>query len=218
MKYQAVLFDFDYTLGDSTEPIVHSYTAALTEMGWPAPEREHVRETVGHTLQDGYTMLTGDSSEEKRQDFFLRFKRHAGPIMVRDTVLCPGAERVLNWLGQQKIRTGIVSTKGADQLEGIFGKLNLRDKLALIIGGQDVTKAKPDPEGLNVALSRLGLGKDQVLFCGDTVIDAKTAMAAGVEFCAVLNGTTPENAFKEYPHVYIAPDLADLLAWMKEME
>lgn len=218
MKYRAVLFDFDYTLGDSTEPIVHSYTAALTEMGWPAPARERVRETVGHTLQDGYTMLTGDTSEEKRQDFFLRFKRHAGPIMVRDTVLCPGAEGVLNWLEEQKIPAGIVSTKGADQLEGIFEKLDLRDKLALIIGGQDVKKAKPDPEGLNVALSRLGMEKEQVLFCGDTVIDAQTARAAGVDFCAVLNGTTPVEAFQDYPHVYIAPDLTELLAWMKTSE
>lgn len=218
MKYRAVLFDFDYTLGDSTEPIVHSYTAALTEMGWPAPERERVRETVGHTLQDGYTMLTGDTSEEKRQDFFLRFKRHAGPIMVKETVLCPGAEEVLNWLGQQRVPAGIVSTKGADQLEGIFEKLNLRDRLALIIGGQDVKKVKPDPEGLNVALSRLDMEKQQVLFCGDTVIDAQTAQAAGVDFCAVLNGTTPAQAIQEYPHVYIAPDLTELLAWMKTSE
>lgn len=215
MNYKAVLFDFDYTLGDSTVPIVNSYTAALAEMGWPAPDREAVRATIGYTLFDGYTMLTGDDDEARRQDFFPRFKAHAGPVMIRDSVLCPGAEDVLNWLGQAGVQTGIVSTKGSDQIAGIFEKYGLREGLSLIIGGQDVTKNKPDPEGLNLALERLGLDRAEVLFCGDTVIDAETARRAGVDFCAVLNGTTPAEAFNDYPHVHVAPDLADLLAWFQ---
>lgn len=215
MKYKAVLFDFDYTLGDSTVPIVASYTAALAEMGWPAPDREAVRATIGYTLQDGYTMLTGDSDEERRKDFFPRFKAHAGPVMIRDSVLCPGAEEVLLWLGESGVKTGIVSTKGGDQIAGIFEKYGLKEGLSLIIGGQDVTKNKPDPEGLNLAVERLGLEKADVLFCGDTVIDAETARRAGVDFCAVLNGTTPAEAFEEYPYVHVAPDLTDLLSWLK---
>ena len=216
MKYKAILFDFDYTLGDSTMPIVNSYTAALAEMGWPAPERDAIRATIGYTLQDGYTMLTGDDSEENRQAFFPRFKAHSGPIMVRDSVLCPGAEDVLRWLWDKGLRTGMVSTKGSDQIAGIFEKYGLRDGMELIIGGQDVTKNKPDPEGLNLAVERLALGKEEILFCGDTVIDAETARRAGVDFCAVLNGTTPAEAFADYPHVHIAPDLADLLNWFRE--
>ena len=215
MKYKAVLFDFDYTLGDSTVPIVASYTAALAEMGWPAPDREAVRATIGYTLQDGYTLLTGDSDEERRKDFFPRFKAHAGPVMIRDSVLCPGAEEVLLWLGESGVKTGIVSTKGGDQIAGIFEKYGLKEGLSLIIGGQDVTKNKPDPEGLNLAVERLGLEKADVLFCGDTVIDAETARRAGVDFCAVLNGTTPAEAFEEYPYVHVAPDLTDLLSWLK---
>jgi len=215
MKYKAILFDFDYTLGDSTKPIVESYTVGLTGMGWPEPEREAVRRTVGYTLEDGYTMLTGDADEEKRKEFFRRFKAHAAQIMVKDTHLCPGAEEVLDWLQEQKVPAGIVSTKGSDVLNGIFTRLGLCDRLTLIVGGQDVTKAKPDPEGLNFAVDRLQVEKSDLLFCGDTVIDAETARRAGVDFCAVLNGTTPAEAFAEYPHVHIAPDLADLLQWLK---
>lgn len=218
MKYQAVLFDFDYTLGDSTGPIVDSCTAALTAMGWPAPEREAVRLTVGYTLEDGYTLLTGDKEEEHRKEFFRRFKDHAREIMLTDTLLCPGAEEVLEWLEKAGIPAGIVSTKGSDVLDGIFRRLGLRSRLTLIVGGQDVSRAKPDPEGLNLAVERLGKGRDAVLFCGDTVIDAETASRAGVDFCAVLNGTTPAQAFAEYPHVHIAPDLTELLGWLTELQ
>lgn len=218
MKYQAVLFDFDYTLGDSTVPIVESYTVALTAMGWPAPEREAVRHTVGYTLEDGYTMLTGDGDPERRREFFRLFKAHAAAIMVQTTDLCPGAAELLNWLRDSGIPAGIVSTKGGDVLEGIFRNQGLRDRLEVIVGGQDVTRAKPDPEGLNVAVERVKKDRSAVLFCGDTVIDAETARRAGVDFCAVLNGTTPAQAFEEYPHVHIAPDLTELLRWFREMK
>ena len=43
---------------------------------------------------------------------------------------------------------------------------------------------------------------------------AQTAQAAGTDFCAVLNGTTPAAAFAPYPSVHIAPDLPDLRRWL----
>ena len=216
MRYQAVLFDFDYTLGDSTEPIVASTTAALVDMGWSAPEREAVRQTIGYTLEDGYSRLTGDWDEARRQEYFRRFQEHARPIMARDTVLFPGAEELLRWLHAQGTAAGIVSTKGSDVIRDIFSRAGLSELLSLVIGGRDVSKAKPDPEGLNRAVEQLGCPKSAVLFCGDTVIDAETAQRAGVDFCAVLNGITPAEAFAAFPHVHIAPDLADELAWLKQ--
>lgn len=216
MNYQAVLFDFDYTLGDSTEPIVSSFTAALLEMGWPAPEREAVRLTIGHTLQDGYTMITGDDQEERRQEFYHRFRTHSVPIMPRDTRLLPGAAELLIWLTEQGVSCGVVSTKSRDVLERIFQRQGLRDRLALIVGAQDVQRAKPDPEGLLLALGQLELEPSQVLYCGDTVLDAEAARRGGFPFCAVLNGTTPAGSFSDFPHVYISPDLTHLHRWLEE--
>ena len=68
MKYKAVFFDFDYTLGDATQAIVAGYEFALKELGHPAPDRDAVRRTVGYTVQDGYTMLTGDTDEVRREE------------------------------------------------------------------------------------------------------------------------------------------------------
>ena len=55
MKYKAVLFDFDYTLGDATESIVAGYAYG------PEPSKEAAQKTIGYLLEDGYTMLTGDT-------------------------------------------------------------------------------------------------------------------------------------------------------------
>ena len=77
-----------------------------------------------------------------------------------------------------------------------------------------MAKPKPDPAGLHLALDRLGAAPEQLLFCGDTVLDAGAAQNAGCPFCAVLNGTTPGEAFDGYPHVHIAQDLWDVKKWL----
>lgn len=222
MRFKAVLFDFDYTLGDSTGPIAMGYRGGLTAMGWPAPTVEQVRPTIGHTLQDGYTMLTGDDNEDRRDEFYHRFRQAVGEqevlrgdaAMITETKLFPGARELLCALKEAGVATGIVSTKLGATIRSIFAYNGMEDALWPVIGGEDVVRAKPDPQGLNTALAQLKLRPDQILFCGDTVIDARTAKAAGADFCAVLNGTTPAEAFAPYPCVHIAPDLWELKDWL----
>ena len=223
MRYQAVIFDFDYTLGDSTIPITIGYQKGLTAMGWPEPTTEQVRPTIGLTLQDGYTMLTGDTDEMRRNEFYIRFQEEVGQraidagdtTMIRETRFFPDSVELLMSLKAEGIDAAIVSTKMRATIEKILAHRDMLELLTLIVGGEDVARAKPDPQGLLDAMERLGLAPDQVLFCGDTVIDAKTAQAAGVDFCAVLNGTTPADSFVDYPFVHIAPNLADLKRWLR---
>ena len=223
MRYQGVFFDFDYTLGDSTIPITTGYQRGFQAMGWPAPTREQVRPTIGMTLMDGYTLLTGDADPRRRQEFYQRFQEAVGEaagtehqrIMVEGTRLFPGTRELLCALGERGVRTAIVSTKLGETIRRIFVHQGLLDRLDLILGGRDVSRPKPDPEGIRLAMERMGLSREQVLFCGDTVIDAAAAQNAGVDFCAVLNGTTPAAAFAAYPHVHIAPDLPELERWLE---
>lgn len=222
MRYQAILFDFDYTLGDSTGPITVGYQKSLEAMGWPVPTMEQVRPTIGHTLQNGYTMLTGDRDEARRNEFYHRFQENVGElavnrgdtIMITGTKLFPGARELLSGLKAAGVPAAIVSTKLGATIRAILAHNHMEDLMALVVGGEDVTRAKPDPQGLNGALERLGLRPEQVLFCGDTLIDARTAQAAGTDFCAVLNGTTPAEDFAELPCVHIAPNLYDLKEWL----
>ena len=62
MRYRGVFFDFDYTLGDATDAIFAGFTHGMTALGYPVPEREAVRRTVGLVLEDAYTALSGDDT------------------------------------------------------------------------------------------------------------------------------------------------------------
>ena len=62
----------------------------------------------------------------------------------------------------------------------------------------------------------MGVAREDFLYCGDTILDAQAAQGAGVDFAAVLNGTTRAPAFAPYPCVHIAPDLTELARWLEE--
>lgn len=222
MDYQGVFFDFDYTLGDSTDAIAEGYRRGFTALGLPLPTVEQVRATVGLRLEDGYTLITGDDNPARQAEFHRLFANSVGVnaqgedrrLMIEGTRLLPGAAELLAALRGAGVHTAIVSTKPGDTLRQIFAYQGKLDLLELVIGGDEVSRNKPDPEGLGLALERLGLEAGQVLFCGDTVIDAATAQAGGCDFCAVLNGTTPREAFAAYPRVHIAEDLPGLQRWL----
>ena len=215
-KYKAICFDFDYTLGDSTDSIVAGFENGFRKLGWPQPDRETVRGTVGFLLEDAYTMLTGDENAENRALFRQYFIEVAMERQRRETKLFPYAAELLRLLQASGVKAGIVSTKRGDTIEIIMENYALRDTLEVIIGSADVKKHKPDPQGLFLAMERLGVGAEEMLFCGDTVLDAGAAKNAGCDFAAVLNGTTPAQAFSEYPCVHIAPDLEELARWFGE--
>lgn len=217
MKYQAAIFDFDYTLGDATDAIYAGFCHAFTTMGYPAPALAAVRDTIGLVAVDGYSLLTGDPSEEGRARFYQLFHSVAKRLQEEGHAkLFPGAAELLTYLKSQGVSTAVVSSKVEDSLRAVLTSTGILSLFDQIIGGGTVKSHKPDPEGLELARRTLGVDKSAVLYCGDTVIDAQTAQNAGVDFCAVLNGTTPAADFEAWPHVHIAPDLPDLRRWLTE--
>jgi len=214
LQYQAILFDFDYTLGDATESIYEGYCYGFTQMGHPQPTLETVRQSVGYTLEDGYSILTGDRSPERRQEFRDWFRQKVEKRQAQTTRLFPGAEDLLTALHSQGVKTGIVTSKHLAALNAILERYNLLPVLDFTIGGEGVSHPKPDPQGLELALAALCVPKSAVLYCGDTVLDAGAAQNAGIPFSAVLNGTTQAEAFTAFPCVHIAPDLLELRRWL----
>ena len=157
MSFQGVFFDFDYTLGDATEAIVAGFQYGFEQMGLPEPEREAVRHTIGMTLEDGYTTLTGDQRPEQRALFRKLYTEKAGPLQVQVTKLFPGAAELLAALKEAGIPAGVVSTKRTDTLTAVLEARGVRQYLVSLTGGDKVDRPKPDPQGLLAALAELGL-------------------------------------------------------------
>lgn len=213
--YQAVFFDFDYTLGDATDCIVAGFDHAFAQMGLAQPDYEAVRGTIGMTLENAYTLLSGDADPERQARFHQLYVEKANPLQVQGTRLFPGAVELLDWLKAQGVVTAIVSTKRRQVIEEILAYRGLSDRVAFCVGGTDTARYKPAPDAALLALSKAGVQREEALFVGDTVIDAETAQRAGLDFAAVCNGTTPASAFDRWPHLFVANDLPALHRWLE---
>ena len=146
VPYQAIFFDFDYTLGDATPSILAGFAYGLDQLGWPAPDADEIRRTVGYPLEESYTKLTGDRDPIHREQFRAYFTQAAQARQREEAVLLPGATELLRWLGQKGVKRAVVSTKRADTLRGILEHRGVANQFEVVLGGDDVSnnwKSRP---------------------------------------------------------------------------
>lgn len=112
------------------------------------------------------------------------------------------------------LKVGIVSTKFRYRIEAILQREGLLDCFDVIIGGEDVTLTKPDPQGLLMAMESMQMNKQNIIYAGDSVVDAETARRAVVSFVALLSGTTSEEEFLKYQPLNIFANLDQFSNWV----
>ena len=207
---KAVIFDFDYTLGDSTSGIVKSAVHALDKMGEEKKNESEIIQTIGLSLEETYRVLSGKQDEEKEKLFRKYFIEKADEVMVLSTELYEDTLSVLEGLKKKGIKTAIVTTKLNSRIQSILKKFSASHLIDAIVGVEDVSKTKPNPEGLFLALEKLGLKKEEVFYFGDSHVDAKAAENAEIDFLGVLTGTTTEETFNQYKNIGIYDNLKEI--------
>lgn len=211
---RVVLFDFDYTLADSSVGIIESVNWALAKLGMsPRPEGA-IRRTIGLSLTDTFAALTGERSTQAER-FVALFIKRADEVMAEHTSLLPGAADAILALSQADYRLGVVSTKFRRRIETVLGRDGLRAPFEVIIGGEDVSQHKPDSACLLAASQALGIRPAEALYVGDSGVDGEAATRAGMGFVAVLSGATSEAGLRAWNPLAVLADVSALPAWME---
>ncbi|MCM1165603.1 MAG: HAD-IA family hydrolase [Lachnospiraceae bacterium] len=210
--YKAVIFDYDFTLGDSAEGIAASCNYALGKMGCMEKTDKEIRRTIGLSLGEVFRELTGNDDGAAAKRFTALFRERADKVMTDSAVMYADALPTLEELKRRGLKTGIVTSKFHYRIDEILRKFGAESLVGAIIGGDDVSREKPDPEGLIRALELLGTEKGEALYVGDSHVDALAARSAGVPFAAVLTGTTED--FSEFAPVIVAENLREVLEFV----
>jgi len=86
-----------------------------------------------------------------------------------------------------------------------------------VITADDTKKHKPEPDSLNLAMSRLGVDRSQVAVLGDHKVDMQTAINAGVENrIGITHGFDDEATLKSHGATHIASSLSDVSNYLKD--
>ena len=211
MSYTTYLFDFDYTLADSSRGIVTCFRNVLNQHGYTDVTDEDIKRTIGKTLEESFSILTGVTDEDQLAGFKSEYRKEADTHMTINTVLFLETKSVLLALKDAGAFIGIISTKYRYRIKEMLDQHFPGSFFNIIVGGEDVQTAKPSPEGLLLAIKQLHVTKAETLYIGDSTVDAATAKAAGVNFAGVTHGVTTAEELSKYPHWKIMNSLEELL-------
>lgn len=214
-RFKTIIFDFDYTLADSSRGVAECINFALAELNLPQVPAVVAHRTIGLHLDDAFVQLAGERHAALKDEFRSLFARRADEVMNDLTVLFETVPPTVQRLKAQGKKLGIVSTKYRYRIEALLQRENLLGAFDVVSGGEDVARHKPDPEGLHQAVERLNSQLEESLYVGDSVVDAAAARRAGIAFAAVLSGVTRREEFNAYPVAAIVENLRQLDDWLK---
>jgi phosphoglycolate phosphatase len=211
MKYKAVLFDFDYTLADSSRGIVTCFQNVLRRHGYVNVDDEVIKRTIGKTLENSFSILSGVTDPEQLEAWRKAYVNEANTCMTVNTFIYPDTLPVLEALKEQGLKVGIISTKYRFRIVEFFEQYLPPEWFDVIVGGEDVTKHKPDSQGVSIALAKLNLPASQVLYVGDSAVDGETALNSGVAFIGVTTGVTARDELAGFPYMGIINHLKEMI-------
>jgi pyrophosphatase PpaX len=184
MNFPVVLFDLDGTVIDSGAIILASMRHAAKEvLGVEPPEDELKAAVGGPGLEAQMRALAPDRVEE----LVVSYRAHNEPLHD-ELVCCEGVDDVLVRLKDEGRRLGIVSAKRRATIELAFAKIPLAHLFDVVVGGDETTRHKPQPEPLLLAAERLGVDPADCAYVGDSPFDIRAAKAADMHAVAVSWG------------------------------
>jgi HAD superfamily hydrolase (TIGR01509 family) len=185
---KALIFDFDGVIIDSETPdyltwqeLFGQFSSDLPlevwEKGMGASSSafdplEYLENQVNLTLDKG--TLRGQRLNIYRK------------IVDKQPIL-PGVRAAMSRANQMGLKVGVASSAGREWVHGHLTRLGLDRFVEVVCTGDEVEKAKPDPQLYRLALQRLELGPHEALAIEDSPNGIHAARQAGLFCIAVLN-------------------------------
>ena len=215
---EAVLFDLDDTLIDSFDARLHALESVFRDARIERPTAEQfLRGLDGRQLFGTLDRLpTGREIGRSLSDAYRDAYWTKGPGRIS---LYPGVRPLLETLHSQGTKLGVVTQKGREFKNGAhlvgaaheLAELGVGDLFSVVVGFEDVSRWKPDPEGVVLALNRLGAVVSKTLVVGDSAADIDAANAAGCLSCYAIWGV-PANESTASKADYVVSSPTDVLS------
>ena len=211
-RCDAVIFDLDGTLLDTSEGISRSVRHVIKELSLPEASDEVIRTFIGPPIQRSFERVYGLDKDEagKAADMFRnRYKD-------RDILLAvpyEGIFETIEDLAAAGIRSAVATYKRQDYAEKILGHFGF-DRVCDCICGSDFEQKLSKSDIIENAIRLLGItDRSRVVMIGDSDNDAEGAKGIGVPFVGVTYGFgfASEEDVNVFPNIGSAATCRDIL-------
>ncbi|WP_153721028.1 pyrophosphatase PpaX [Sporosarcina cascadiensis] len=201
-----LLFDFDGTLGDTNELIIATFRHVLEEHFPGRFQREDILAFIGPSLRDTFSSIEPVMTDQLIQEYRAwNLANHDAYVTEFD-----GVSDTLHKLHAKGLKMAVVSTKKRDMVERGLRLIGIESYFETVIGLDDVTNEKPNPEPLLLALERLNRSPEEALMIGDNFHDILGGQNAGVRTAAVAWALKGEEYLQTFKPDYMLHHMTDL--------
>ncbi len=210
--YKLFIFDFDGTLGDTTECVVASFQASCSENNIPIPDRDKIKHLMGLSLPEVFKKIILEKQEEAVYekliaDYRMLYRKY----LTQKTKIFPGIKDLLSQLRKKGALCSVATSKKTEFAVTSSQYLGIDQYINLYIGDDMVVLKKPHPEMLEVTLEKLQIQKQEALMIGDSTFDIEMGSAFGIDTCAVTWGAHTKKLLKTSNPTYMIESPLDLL-------
>jgi phosphoglycolate phosphatase-like HAD superfamily hydrolase len=190
----AYIFDVEGTLVDCVAANLKCWDETLRSFGISAPSKQ-LRLLSGMDGDEMVATLAPTLDKRAREKILStqgeRYRVHYLPG-VRPFA---GLRKAFTAIKARGGRIALATDCQSDELEHYRGLMNVDDLIDAVACGDEVSKGKPDPALVELALNHLG-GTPAMLatMVGDTPFDAKAARRAGATAWGTLGGCHPRSS------------------------
>lgn len=182
--FQAALFDLDGVIVDTAKYHFLAWKSLADDLGLPFDETVNERlkgvsrmaslDVILEKSPKSYSLEEKTAMADKKNAIYVEMIKKLKPEEILE-----GIPALLADLRAAGIKTAICSaSKNADMILTLLG---LKPSFDTIVGGNDTSRSKPDPEVFEVAARRLNIPHSECLVFEDALAGVQAAKAAGMK-------------------------------------
>lgn len=187
---KAIIFDMDGVLLLSDSAHDYAYKKSLKEIG--VNDFVYNRFAGMRTDESMRIILKENNindSDEMINKLVKRKRALSGARLKENVPLAPECKQILTNF-RSKYKLALVSSASVNTVELFLEASGCRLLFDVIINGENVVNAKPDPEIYLSVLSKLGLAAKECLVVEDALSGVVSANGAGINVCGILGSST----------------------------
>ena len=211
MQPKLIIFDWDGTLADTTQPIIHTMQAAFQTCGFNAPADDAIRLHIGNSLHGIIAQLAPQLNAAQQQQIAQAYTVSYLNPNNHNMTLFDDARACLDTLQQQGYGLAVATGKGRIGLNQAIAQTDTTHYW-LTTRCASECPAKPAPDMVLEICDELGIEPADALVVGDTTYDLEMAAHARCRAVAVCTGAHSPATLQSAPHVALIQRLAELPA------
>lgn len=211
-RITTLLFDFDGTLLNTNELIIHTFSLVLDNHFPDQYNRDDILQFIGPSLNQTFDVIAPSRAEELVREYReLNIALHDELVSEYD-----GVVETLHILKGRGLKMAIVSTKKRATILHGLRLMGVSELFDAIISLDEVENPKPDPEPILKALKELSSSAEESLMIGDNSHDIDGGKNAGVRTAGVAWSAKGEDFMASLGPDYMLQHISDLLDIVNE--